>query len=112
MTEVDTEPVPIQLRKGLEDLERRFQAAQSQHENPNVMERRCQEFENAWANKLGSQGEKHLAEGMKTAVDAIRSEQKPDLTFTMEEKPAFKITPEATRRMAQNRTRDAFKRDL
>lgn len=104
-SEAASDPINVQLRKDIQGLERTAEAARERMENPNEMERRCQLLEKTWSEKLEKEGAKHLVEGMKEAVDAVRTEQKPDLTFTME-KPSFKLTAEATRRIAHTKIKD------
>lgn len=54
----------------------------------------------------------HCVQPMKDAVDKVRADEKPDITFAENMGSQFKITPEAMRRLAQHRTRADNERDF
>ena len=112
MNTPDERPIQQQLKDALQDLERKAQDFRTQQRNPSHVEQHCSETEKEWTEKLEEAGRQHLTAGMKTAVDAIRNEQEPDLTFTSEKRPEFKLTAEATRRLAEHKQKKNLDRDL
>lgn len=72
---------------------------------PGNAEKLCAAFEKHWEQKMADAKLEHCVQPMKDAVDKVRADEKPDITFAENMGPQFKITPEAMRRLAQHRTR-------